>query len=63
MFLGAFILELDLQFIFRVKVSHLVRMLLDGDVCFASKKSSEREFFVPDGMHLGRHVQSPYGVS
>jgi len=28
-------------------------MLLDGDVCFASKKSSEREFFVPDGTHLG----------
>jgi hypothetical protein len=22
------------------------------DVCFASKKSSEREFFVPAGMHL-----------
>jgi hypothetical protein len=24
-----------------------------GDVCFASKKSSEREFFVPAGTHLG----------
>ena len=23
------------------------------DVCFASKKSSEREFFVPAGTHLG----------
>ena len=23
------------------------------DVCFASKKSSEREFFVPAGMHVG----------
>ncbi len=28
-------------------------MPLDGDVCFAIKKSSERELFVPDEMHLG----------
>jgi hypothetical protein len=32
------------------------------DVCFASKKSSEREFFVPAGMHLGVNRNTPIMV-
>ena len=28
-------------------------MPLDGEVCFASKNSSEQEFFIPDETHIG----------
>ena len=30
-----------------------VCVMCDGDVCFASIKSSEQEFFVLAGMHIG----------
>jgi len=32
------------------------------DVCFASKKSSEREFFVPTRTHLGVKLLTPKSV-
>ena len=32
------------------------------DVCFASKKSSEREFFVPVGKHLGVKLLTPMSI-
>jgi hypothetical protein len=32
------------------------------DVCFASKKSSEHEFFVPAGTHLGVKLLTPMGA-